>query len=154
MKKRYLRDRLRELMKFDDSPHKLALAFAVGVFIAFSPWLGLHIVSAVLLAWIFRLNKVVVLTASFLNNPWTIVPMYAFCLWLGMRITGSDAAVPVVAWADLGLVDLFRILLPFIWPFVVGTLLFGMGAAVLSYFVFLWAIQRYRKSDQKDAAMS
>jgi len=68
-------------MQFDEPPRRLAAAFALGVFIAFSPWLGLHIVSAVALAWLFRLNKVVVLTASLLNNPWTIVPMYVFCLW-------------------------------------------------------------------------
>jgi len=65
----YIRERVREVLKLDDPPHRLALAFALGIFISFSPWLGLHIVSAVFLAWMFRLNKVVVITASFVNNP-------------------------------------------------------------------------------------
>jgi len=136
---------MRTIMKLDDSPHKLAAAFALGVFVAFSPWLGLHIVSCIVLAWLFRLNKVVVLTASFINNPWTIVPMYAFCLWFGFKITGSDAAVPDIAWADIGLRDMFRLLKPFIWPYVAGTLAIGAVAAIIGYGTFLWGVRRYRR---------
>jgi uncharacterized protein (DUF2062 family) len=146
--KRYVRDRLRELMKFDDPPHRLAIAFALGVFIAFSPWLGLHIVSAVALSWLFRLNKVVVVTASLVNNPWTIVPMYVFCLWSGVRITGRDLALPEIAWDRLGFGDLFTVLRPFLWPFIAGTLVVGAVAAVISYILFAWAVRRYRRFEQ------
>lgn len=154
--KKYFRDRLRGIMKLDDPPHRLALAFALGVFIAFSPWIGLHILSAIFLAWIFRLSKVVVLTGSFLNNPWTIVPMYGFCLWVGVKITGSGTAVPAIAWDRVGARDLFDFLVPYLWPFAAGTLLLGSAAAVLSYFLFRWAVTRYRRQeragDQRDAA--
>ncbi|HSQ78143.1 MAG TPA: DUF2062 domain-containing protein [Nitrospirota bacterium] len=139
---------MRSIVKLDDSPHKLALAFALGVFIAFSPWLGLHIVSCIVLAWLFRLNKVVVLTASFINNPWTVVPMYAFCLWFGFKITGSDAAVPDIAWADLGFRDMFRLLKPFIWPYVAGTLVVGSVAAIIGYGTFFWGVRRYRRDER------
>jgi len=143
---KYLRDRIRELMKLDESSHRLSLAFALGVFIAFSPWFGLHIVSCIAFAWIFRLNKMVVLTATFVNNPWTVVPMYAFCLWLGVRITGSSTELPDIAWASLGFADLFLILKPFLWPFVAGTLVVGAIAAVASYGLFFWAVTRYRRT--------
>jgi uncharacterized protein (DUF2062 family) len=140
---------VRELLKFDDPPHKLALAFALGVFIAFSPWLGLHIVSAVALSWMLRLNKVVVLTACFINNPWTMVPMSAFCLWFGVKITGGTLDVPNVAWETIRFQDLFTILKPFLWPFVAGTLVAGTIAAVIMYFVFYWAVRRYRRSEHR-----
>jgi uncharacterized protein (DUF2062 family) len=145
--KKYLRERLREILKLDDPPQKLALAFAIGVFIAFSPWLGLHIVSAFAFAWMFRLNKVVILTGSFINNPWTIVPMYAFCLWFGIRITGGMAEVPEIAWSTLGFRDLFSVLLPFLWPFVAGTVVLGAIASALSYGMILWLIRRYRQEE-------
>lgn len=145
--KKYLRERLHEIIKLDDPPQKLALAFAVGVFIAFSPWLGLHIISAIAIAWMFRLNKVVILTGSFVNNPWTIVPMYAFCLWFGVRITGGMSEVPDIAWSTLGFRDLFSVLLPFLWPFVAGTIVIGAVAAVLSYGIILWLIKRYRREE-------
>ena len=143
----YIRERVREILKLDDPPHRLSLAFALGIFIAFSPWIGLHIVSAVLLAWLFRLNKVVVLTASFVNNPWTIVPMYAFCLWFGVKITRSGVQVPEIAWGSLGVRELYDLLFPFLWSFVAGTLVIGSTAAVLAYVVFYWAVRRYRREE-------
>jgi uncharacterized protein (DUF2062 family) len=151
LKKRYLRDRIRELVKFDEPPHRLAVAFALGVFIAFSPWLGFHFASAVALAWIFRLNKVVVLTACFINNPWTMVPMYAFCLWFGVKITGSSVQVPDIAWQDLGFRDLFLVLKPFLLPFVAGTLALGVVMAIPSYYLFLWAVKKYRREEKQSA---
>ena len=156
MKSRYqhICDRMRSIVKLNDSPHKLAAAFALGVFIAFSPWLGLHIVSCIALAWLFRLNKVVVLTASFISNPWTVVPMYAFCLWFGFKITGSDAAVPHIAWSELNLTSAYTILKPYLWPFVAGTLIVGLIAAAASYGVVCWAVMRYRKTDGETQAMA
>ncbi len=144
----YICDRLRAILKLNDSPHKLAAAFALGVFIAFSPWIGLHIVSCIVLAWLFRLNKVVVLTATFVNNPWTTVPMYGFCLWAGFKLTGSDAALPEIEWTSLGFRDLFTVLKPFLWPFVAGTLTVGAVVALLSYFLFFWMIKRYRTEER------
>lgn len=151
MKKRYVRDRLRELLKLDEPPHRLASAFALGTFIAFSPWIGLHIASAVFLAWILRLNKVVVLTASFINNPWTIVPMYAFCLWFGVQITGSGSDIPQVDWKALEFRDIFGVLKPFLVPYVVGTLVIGTASAVAGYYLFLWAVKKYRRQEAQCA---
>jgi uncharacterized protein (DUF2062 family) len=112
------------------------------------PLAGLHVVSSIVLAWLFRLNKVVVLTASFINNPWTIVPMYAFCLWFGFKITGSDAAVPDIAWADIGFRDMITLLRPFIWPYVAGTLAVGAVAATIGYGAFFWGVRRYRRDER------
>ena len=145
--RRYFNERVRGLFKLDDPPHRLALAFSVGVFIAFSPWLGLHIASAFVLAWMFRLNKVVVLTGSFVNNPWTIVPMYAFCLWLGIKITGGSVQTPDIDWGSIGFRDLITVLRPFLWPYVAGTIVVGAAAAVLSYAVLFWAVKRYRREE-------
>jgi uncharacterized protein (DUF2062 family) len=143
--KKYLRDRLREILNLKEPSHKLAMAVALGVFISFSPWLGLHIVSCIALAWVMRLNKlVVVATATIVSNPWSIVPMYGFCLWAGFKLTGSDAALPEIAWDSLKFRDLFTVIRPFLWPFVAGTLAVGTVAGIASYFLFHWMIKRYR----------
>lgn len=145
MKVDHIRDRIRSLFKLNDPPHKLALAFAVGVFIAFSPTIGLHTLSVFAVAWAFRLNTIVVLTAAFINNPWTIVPLYGFCLWSGIKITGADIPTPDIPWEEIGISDLFVLLKPYLWPFVAGTLAVGAVAAALSYAVFYRAVVRYRK---------
>jgi hypothetical protein len=82
--KRYIRDRIKNVLQLNDSPNKLALAFALGVFIAFSPTLGLHTISCLVLAWMFRLSKLVVLTAAFVNNPWTIGHSLRGRSWWGL----------------------------------------------------------------------
>ena len=145
----YLRDRIRSLLQLDDTPHRLALAFAVGVFIAFSPTYGLHLITCFLIAWVLRLSKLVMITATFLNNPWTIVPMYGFCLWFGSKIVGQDIPMPQIAWNELTLSGAYLVIKPYLWPFVVGTLVAGVVAAVISYGAIYWAVVRYRKSEGK-----
>jgi uncharacterized protein len=143
--KTYIRDRLRFIMKLDESPHKLALAFALGIFVAFTPTIGFHMITCLALAWAFRLSKLVIITSSFINNPWTIVPLYGFCIWLGIKITGSHSIAPDIAWNDLSIPNAIQILEPYLWSYVVGTLLVGAAAGVVSYFVFRWAVVHYRK---------
>ncbi len=142
--KYYIRDRIKAILKLDEPPHKLALAFALGVFVAFTPTIGLHLVTCFLLAWAFRVSKFVVITASLINNPWTMVPLYGFCIWLGLKITGNDGAAPSIAWGDLSLTNFYGVLRPYIWPFVAGTLVVGVFAAVLSYFLFYYIALRYK----------
>jgi len=142
---KYIRDRIRSLLALDDPPEKLALAFSLGVFVAFTPTIGLHTLSCLFLAWIFRVSKIVTLTGSFINNPWTIVPLYGFCLWFGIMITGSSISSPQIAWNEIGFSNAYLILKPFLWPFTAGTLVLGVAASVISYFLFYGAAIRHRK---------
>jgi uncharacterized protein (DUF2062 family) len=146
-----IRDRIRGIFHLNDSPNRLALAFAVGVFIAFSPTIGLHTISCFIIAWMFRLNKIVVLSAAFINNPWTIVPLYGFCLWLGIKITGAMIATPDIAWQSLTFTSTYHILRPYLWSFVAGTIAAGAVAAIISYSFIYWAVVRHRRgmNDEK-----
>src|ERR1044072_469938 len=66
----------RRLLAIDDPPERTALAFSIGVFIAFSPFLGLHTILATAIAFLFRFNKIAIYTGTFLNNPiLTLVPI-------------------------------------------------------------------------------
>ncbi len=143
---KYILERIRNIFRLDGSPHQLATAFAVGIFIAFSPTIGLHTVSCLLFAWAFRLSKLVVFTAAFINNPWTIVPMYSFCLWFGMKITGASIE-PAISWNEVTFWNIYELLTPYLWPFVAGTFVVGLVASAVAYFLIYWAVVRYRKSD-------
>jgi uncharacterized protein len=148
----YFRDRLRSIMQLDDPPQRLALAFGLGVFIAFSPTIGLHFLTCLLIAVIFRLSKLVIITASLVMNPWTMIPLYGFCLWFGLLITGADIEPPQIAWNELGLMDLFTVVKPYLWPFVAGTLVVGAVGGILSYFGFYWLVVRYRRTEPDRSA--
>ena len=77
------RDALRRLLAIDDPPERTALAFSVGVFIAFSPFLGLHTIMATALAFLFRFNKIAIYAGTFINNPFfTLVPIIVSLVFL------------------------------------------------------------------------
>jgi uncharacterized protein (DUF2062 family) len=75
---RFLQKAFRALIQVDDSPRRTALAFSLGVFLGFSPLLGLHTALGLAAAVLFRLNKIAVLIGVYTNNPWVVVPFYGF----------------------------------------------------------------------------
>ncbi|HEX8503036.1 MAG TPA: DUF2062 domain-containing protein [Pyrinomonadaceae bacterium] len=90
-----LRAALRRLLALDDPPERTALAFSVGVFIAFSPFLGLHTIMATVLAFLFRFNKVAIYTGTFVNNPFlTLVPIILASYAVGAFLLGKPLALP------------------------------------------------------------
>ena len=65
------------------SPDLATRSWCVGIFVAWSPFLGLQTVMALLLSYFFQLDARITLVASFVvNNIWTVVPIclinYAF----------------------------------------------------------------------------
>src|SRR5215207_8013185 len=90
-----LRAALRRLLALDDPPERTALAFSVGVFIAFSPFLGLHTIAATVLAFLFRFNKVAIYTGTFVNNPFlTLVPIILASYATGALLMGRPLSLP------------------------------------------------------------
>ena len=79
----------RRLLAIDDPPERTALAFSIGVFIAFSPFLGLHTIMATAVAFLFRFNKIAIYTGTFINNPFlTLVPIIIASYAVGAFILG------------------------------------------------------------------
>ncbi|HEX8853123.1 MAG TPA: DUF2062 domain-containing protein [Pyrinomonadaceae bacterium] len=84
-----LRQSFRRLLAIDDPPERTALAFSIGVFIAFSPFLGLHTIMATALAFFFRFNKIAIYAGTFINNPFlTLVPILVASYAVGAFILG------------------------------------------------------------------
>ena len=136
---------LRFILHTDDTPPRAALAFAIGVFIAWTPALGFHTLLALAIAFLFGLNRVAVLAGTFVNNPWTIVPIYSWSAYLGSLLTGADVSPPRLegkSWSDL--FDFFAQCRPWIVPLTMGTLVMGALSALVSFPVVLFGIRWYR----------
>ncbi|HYG10652.1 MAG TPA: DUF2062 domain-containing protein, partial [Pyrinomonadaceae bacterium] len=85
----------RRLLAVDDPPERTALAFSVGVFIAFSPFLGLHTIMATVAAFAFRFNKIAIYTGTFINNPFlTLVPITVASYAVGALLLGRPVSLP------------------------------------------------------------
>jgi len=85
----------RRLLALDDPPERTALAFSIGVFIAFSPFLGLHTIVATLIAFLFRFNKIAIYSGTFINNPFlTLVPIIIVSYAVGAFLLGRPLRIP------------------------------------------------------------
>ena len=140
----YLRAKIWEALHLGETPQRTAVAFALGVFIAFTPTYGLHTASVVFLAWAFRLNFPAILVGSLVNNPWTVVPILGATMWTGFFLLGMQNR-PDVSWSNLSITTLYETVLPFILPFTLGALTLSLLGALLAYPLGLFVIARYRK---------
>lgn len=130
---------LESLLHIHDSPRRTAAAYAVGVFFGFSPVFGLHTVLAVLIAFVFNLNRVAVVLGVYSNLPWFIAPYYTATTMAAASVLDvglpADFAFRIRALFELSFfsapfwTSLGQLLRPLLWPFVLGS---TVGAAVLS----------------------
>ncbi len=77
---------IHRILHVDDSPHRLALGIAIGLFIAWTPTIGYQMVLVLALATVFRANKVVGLPLVWISNPFTFVIIYWPNYWIGHKI--------------------------------------------------------------------
>ena len=80
---------LGHLLHTHDTPQRTAAAYALGVFFGFSPFLGLHTILALVLAFALNLNRVAVLLGVYSNLPWIIAAWYALTTALGAWLLRS-----------------------------------------------------------------
>ena len=150
----------RRLLAIDDPPERTALAFSIGVFIAFSPFLGLHTIVATLIAFIFRFNKVAIYTGTFLNNPpLTLVPIIIASYAVGALLMGRpmripDEGVELLKNPHLLTGEYYRRLfvqsVDILEPFALGGMILSVVCSLIAYPLTLRALRRVRGG--KDSA--
>ncbi len=145
------KERLHAVLGAGDTPHQIALAFSIGIFTAFSPLLGLQVVLAIVLIGLFRLNKPAVLAGTFVNNPWTLVPILMASIWVGEAVCCHASDLPNIDWSSLTFATLHIQLRPYLWPFVLGSVLLGLICALVSYFLVYWLVTAYRRARPLDS---
>jgi uncharacterized protein (DUF2062 family) len=137
------------LLQLQDTPHRIALAFGIGIWIAFSPLLGLHTVMALGAAFFFRLSRAALLLGAYVNNPWTIAPLYLAGTALGCALLGvSTVGLETIEWNRQGLTfyrELLAHLRPYLWPYVIGNTILGVVGGVGGYFALRAFLERRRR---------
>lgn len=144
---RSFRALVHQVLHLQESPQRTALAFALGVFIAFSPAYGLHTVMVMLCTWLFGLNFVALMAGALVNNPWTLVPILGATYWTGALLLGRTES-PTFDWHDLSFGGIYHQVLPYAVPFALGGLLLSIIGTLLSYPAAYFLILRYRAASQ------
>src|SRR5215210_7461318 len=142
-----------KLLHTHDTPERTARAFAVGVFFGFSPFLGLHTILALCVAFIMRLNRVAVLIGVYSNLPWILPAYYTLATVAGAAIIRADVppgllaqfreTMADVAWGEIR--QLVDMLAPLAWSFLVGSTLCAIALSLLAYRVSLAMILARRR---------
>jgi uncharacterized protein len=138
---------LESLLHIHDSPRRTAFAYAVGVFFGFSPPIGLHTVLALLVAFLFNLNRVAIILGAYTNLPWFAAPYYtlttvAAAEFLGVRLP-PHFAHQFRSLFELSLLShdfwagLAKLLEPLLWPYTLGSLVGALVLGALAYVVAL-----------------
>lgn len=150
-----IRAAFRRLLAIDDPPERTALAFSVGVFIGFSPLLGLHTILATLIALLFRFNKVAIYLGTYINNPFlTLVPIILASYAMGAILLGQPLRMPpegieLLKNPHLLTGDYYRRVFVHGWyivePFAIGATVLSVVCSAGAYPITLWALRSHRQ---------
>jgi uncharacterized protein (DUF2062 family) len=133
--------RIKAILTLDSHPGHISVALAVGVFISFTPFFGLHLVMAIVAAFLFRLNKVACITGTWLNNPFTVVPVTALSYKLGRILLGLPPCKITIKGLDWNFMKAHAASL------ILGSSVIGLILAIISYFVCYYLIVSSRRKD-------
>ena len=153
------RSTFRRLLALDDPPERTALAFSIGVFIAFCPFLGLHTILATLVAFLFRFNKIAIYSGTFINNPFlTLVPIIVASYAIGALLLGRPVRIPEEGLALLTdphpfsseyYRKLFRESWQIVWPFTVGATVLSVVCSLIAYPVTSWLLRKHGRAPRE-----
>lgn len=135
----------KRVMRLAGSPHAVALGFAIGVAVAFTPFLGFHILIGIGVAYLVGANLVAAALGTAVANPLTIPFILASTYRFGRMLVGGPAHfrngsdVP----ANLAEKSLHAIW-PVIKPMMVGAIPLGLAAGIVAYVVLLLATRAFR----------
>ena len=150
--RRALAARLGAVLRLDDPPWRVALALAIGVFISCTPFYGLQTVLSLAVATIFRLNRAVTVTGTWLNLPWFAPILYGFALRIGAFV------LPDLHGADLGemtellqmastlsVSDMLDLLGSLSLALLIGTAAVGTVAGAVTYVAAILLLRRRQR---------
>ena len=154
-----LRRMVRSIVTLHGSPRDIALGTAIGVFVAFTPTVGLQMLIAAFIATIFRANRFAAVIPPWITNPFTIPPIFALTYWVGTWFTHGPSAATVYqklvqvvsSLRQLSfyafhqqLKEFLKIGVEVYVPMMIGGIIIGLICAAVSYPLTLRAVNRYR----------
>ncbi|MGK7914612.1 MAG: DUF2062 domain-containing protein [Prochloraceae cyanobacterium] len=132
------------LVRLRGTPPAIARGLACGVFAGCFPLFGCQTIIGIVLAILFRGNKIAAAAGTWVSNPLTYVPIYAFNYQVGSLLLGKNQiSVPQVdlqSWSELLALGSTIVGIVFI-----GCLIVGLIAAIVTYFLSLRFIRSWRK---------
>lgn len=137
------------------SAHNIAMGFACGAAVSFTPFLGFHFILAALFAWILRGNILASAIGTIIGNPWTFPFIWLTTFELGKAILGThrdgvempenlDKLTFSQVWDNFS-----HYFDSFILPMTAGGIPLGLAAGVILYWFTRLNIENYRRAREE-----
>lgn len=137
-------------IRLHGEPCEIAMGFALGIFVAFTPFMGFHTAIAVFLAAIFGWSKIAAAMAVWVTNPFTAPVVYGATYALGSWwIGGHHHAAVIEKVGGEGFWGCVKAVPDIVLPLMIGGLLLGLPLALVGYAVSLRLVNRFRKAKEK-----
>ena len=148
--KRTIRYQWIKFKRLQGDPRKLAWGMALGVFVGMTPTVPFHTVTVLALAPVLGVSPVTAYIGIWIMNPVTIAPFYLLAYKVGKRLLFHHGPLALPAVWD------FNSTLSLLWrgglALQVGGLVIAIPPTIISYFLTLWVVQRYRQQRAQKAA--
>ncbi|MBC8260848.1 MAG: DUF2062 domain-containing protein [Planctomycetia bacterium] len=159
------RQMYRKLLQLDDTPHSIALGAALGMFITFTPTVGIQVLIVLILSMVVRFNRFAAIVLIYLSNPVTIIPIYYADYVIGLFVQGESGLSleefvllwdqSVITAGEVGFWGATQVLFKslgtdVIIPMFIGGGVLGGFVGVVTYPLTLSWVQRYREGRQGD----
>jgi uncharacterized protein len=132
-----------KFLRLQEEPRQIAGGMALGIFVGFTPTVPFHTVAILFLAPLLRVSPIAGILGAQICNPLTIPPLYLAAYKVGQFLLyrGKPLVIPVTHG--------FREWLDLLWDgglaLQVGGLVLAIPPAIVSYFLTLWIVRRYRQ---------
>jgi uncharacterized protein (DUF2062 family) len=136
------------LLRLSASPYSVAAGAAVGVASAWTPFLGVHLIIALAIAFVIRANLVAAALGTTFANPLTFPFIWASTWEIGRVILGHEKAGPgdhVDLMALFSKLDFWQLWRPVLQPMTVGAVVPGVLSAVVCYAVVHTVVSGFQR---------
>jgi len=140
-----------KIIRSNGTPHGIALALALGLFVGCFLPIGTQTLPVILLAIILRVDKLLAFIASWICNPYTVPFMYPLFCYTGSKVLGVGLTLSQIE------KDVLKLSHSFSWSalknlgfelgasFFIGGFIYGVLIALIGYFITFYTITKYRK---------
>lgn len=137
----------KRVLRITASPHAVAAGLAVGVFSAFTPFFGFHLIIAIVLAYFLAGNIAAAALGTTVANPLTLPFIWGSTYELGRLIISGDLeeAPPLHLGHALQTLKFSEVWTPLLKPMLLGSTVIGGVLAVIAYFVTRFAVTAFRR---------
>ena len=137
----------KRVLRLGDSPHAIALGFACGVGVSYTPFVGFHFVMSAVLAYFLRGNLIASAIGTAVGNPLTFPAMWWLAYQLGHLMLGTHAGDLVLPGTE-GAPPWYDVL-PILKPMLLGAVPLGFASGFVAYLIVRAIVRTYQNARRR-----